>query len=380
MERRGLIFCMRFADDQGFVWRTVARLRDLVATHLDGFDCYIAFPELTGQSVHHFTTLVPVALDCYDFSPANKARIKSFVAEKDVAALIYMSALATTLDMKFLKSLGVATINTEEDSFDHRKKDNMVVSAAKYVVRHILHRQIHDLHIANAASQGTWLNHYSKIPAARITVIPNGIDCIKFSPPGRPPADDAVQPLESRYRWILCVSQARSEKRVDMIIRAAAEILKSEEFADTAFVYVGDGQMRPAWEELAASLGLADRFHFAGEQSDLAPYYRAAYVMVHAAERESFGLVLAEAMACGLPVIASAAAGPSEIIDDGVTGRLIGLDDETAFQQAIIAYLRDPALQACHGKAARARATSLFSIHRQAEQLATAIKATVGAR
>ena len=374
MDRRAILFCMRYPDDQGFVWRTVSRLRDMVAGNLDEFDCYIAFPELTGHSVHRFEHVQAVEIDCYTLAEDDKDRLRRFVEERNVAAIVYMSALPSTLDMAFLKSLGVATINTEEDSFDHAQRDPLFKKAAKFLLRRVLHRQIHDLHVANAASQGQWLASYAQIPKNRIVVVPNGIDCTHYVPP-----QSGTQPcLDPAFRWVLCVSQARAEKRVDLIIRAAARILKQDAFADVAFAYVGDGAMVPEWQRLARDLHIDHRFHFAGQQMDLLPYYQSATLMVHAAERESFGLVLAEAMACGLPVVACAAAGPTEIIDNGTTGTLVALHDEAGLRDAIEFYLRHPEVAEQHGKAGRERATQRFSIHRQARDFANAIRNTLG--
>jgi glycosyltransferase involved in cell wall biosynthesis len=100
--------------------------------------------------------------------------------------------------------------------------------------------------------------------------------------------------------------------------------------------------------------------------------------MAHAAERESFGLVLAEAMACGLPVVASAAAGPQEIVAQGATGQLIPIDDEIGFGTAIERYLSEPKLARLHGAAGRERVCAQFSIHRQARDIAAAIRRVAG--
>lgn len=372
--RKGILFCMRYPDDQGFVWKTIAQIRDATAGALNAFENYIAFPKLTGNPVHIFRHMEPVELDCYMLDPAGKSRLKQFVEEKGVVAIVYMSALASTLDMKFLRSLGVVTINTENDSFDHSQQDSSAKKIAKFIIRRLLHRQIHDLHIANAASQGVWLTSYAQIPKSRVIVIPDGVDCTYYTPREDERERGCLNPDN---RWVICASQSRAEKRVDWIIRAAAQILGQDEFANVRFVYVGDGPFLEQWRDLAKQLGLERRFHFAGAQSDLRPYYRSSSLMVHASERESFGLVLVEAMACGLPLVACAAAGPSEIVVDGKTGKLVGVDDEPSFRHAIEFYLRNPAIANKHGAEGRKRAEQMFSIDRQARDMARAILAVV---
>ncbi|MGB3166440.1 MAG: glycosyltransferase family 4 protein [Alteraurantiacibacter sp.] len=368
MTRRSILFCMRFADDQGFVWRTVVDLRDRVARLLPDYDCFVAFPKLTGNTAHAPKHLQPVELDCYRLSNTDKRALGSFVERSDTAAMVYMSALPTTLDMRFLRSLGVATINTEEDSFDHSQHDGLPKRLAKFVTRRLLKRQLHTLHIANSPSQGVWLRSYACIPDERLIVIPNGIDTERFSPAERTEHEDL---------HVLCAGQARSEKRIDTVIRCAARIFAQPEFDGTTFTYVGDGPMMVEWQAEADRLGLRERFLFAGAQADLVPVYRASDIFVHAAERESFGLVIAEAMACGLPVVASAAAGPSEIVEDGATGALIPVEDEHAFQAAIESYLRDPARIRAHGHAARERAVEHYAMERQAHDMAAAIRSAI---
>jgi len=363
--RKGILFCMRYPDDEGFVWRTVVKVRDRVAGLLTDYDSHVAFPQLTGNSAHSIANMRPVEIDAYTLAPADKANLRRFVREHDIAAIVYMSALPTTLDMAFLRSLGVKTINTEQDSFDHRIRDSFVRRAAKFVVRRGLKRQLHDLHIANSVSQRDWLRNYALIPPGRLTVAANGVDCDHFTPADGHRGPDRLN--------IICAGQSRAEKRVGMVLRVAARIFAQPEFDHVRLTYVGAGPMLEEWRALANDLGIADRVDFAGQQSDLLPFYRNADLMVHAAERESFGLVLAEAMACGLPVVASAAAGPSEIVADGETGRLIALDDEDGFVAAVEGYLRDPELIARHGAAARARAVERFSMERQVRDMAAAI-------
>lgn len=365
-----VLFCLRYPDDEGFVWKTVARLRDLVAGELAERRCFVAFPALTGRSVHHFEHLTPVQLDCYRLTKTDRIRLRQLVAAERIGVIVYMSALPATLDLNFLRSLGLVTINTEEDSFEHTRPDPPYRRWAKFLVRQLLKRQLHDLHIANSHAQGELLKHHAQIPPERLIVIPNGVDCARFSPRSA----EKAPILDPTRRWVISVSQARPEKRFDLILRCAARITSQPEFADVSFVYVGAGEQLEPWRRLAQEIGIGDRVHFAGRQEHLPPWYQAASLMVHAARRESFGLVLAEAMGCALPVVATAAAGPREVIEDGVTGRLVAIDDEGAFCTAIEQYLRDPQLARAHGQAGHERVNQRYSIHRQAAEIAAAIR------
>jgi glycosyltransferase involved in cell wall biosynthesis len=139
------------------------------------------------------------------------------------------------------------------------------------------------------------------------------------------------------------------------------------------FIYVGDGPPAVEWKRLASELGLEDVCVFAGRQNDLVPYYRAADLLVHAAERESFGNAIVEAMACGIPVVASAALGPKETILDGKTGAVIGLDDFAAFTQAVLRYVDDVEMTKMHGNNARAHVDTAYNVVRQSKEFAAHI-------
>jgi glycosyltransferase involved in cell wall biosynthesis len=139
------------------------------------------------------------------------------------------------------------------------------------------------------------------------------------------------------------------------------------------FIYVGDGPPAVEWKRLASALGLDDVCVFAGRQNDLVPYYRAADLLVHAAERESFGNAIVEAMACGIPVVASAALGPKETILDGKTGAVIGLDDFAGFTQAVLRYVDSPEIAKMHGDNARAHVDTAYNVVRQSKEFAAHI-------
>lgn len=106
-----------------------------------------------------------------------------------------------------------------------------------------------------------------------------------------------------------------------------------------------------------ARLGLGDVVIFAGFQVDAPRWMQAMDIIVHASDREPFGIVVIEAMALGKPVVAGAAGGPAEVITPGVDGLLAPFGDAKALAQALLRYLDDPALAArcAVGAARRAR-------------------------
>ncbi|MDN4053753.1 glycosyltransferase family 4 protein [Massilia sp. YIM B02763] len=366
----GVLFTMRYPDDTGYVWNYIAGVRDRASSHLkDRAATYMAFPRLTGNPSYQPGHMTPVELDCYDNSAAGRAAIEAFVRAHDIKVMVFMSALPQTVCLDLLRRLGVRTINTEDDSYDPSRRDGLAKRGMKFLLRRVLGRQQHDLHLANSAAQQQFLLDYQLLPPGRVVLMKNSVDCARFCP-GDQAAARAATGLDPDRFWLLAVAQARPEKRIDQLIRVVHAVAQARPQARIGFVYVGDGPPVAAWKQLAEELGVADRCVFAGRRNDVLPYYRAADLMVHAAERESFGLAIVEAMACGIPVVASAAAGPRETIVDGQTGALVDLHDFEAFTQAVLRYVDDDSMTKMHGNNARAHVDRAYNVVRHGKEFA----------
>jgi glycosyltransferase involved in cell wall biosynthesis len=123
-------------------------------------------------------------------------------------------------------------------------------------------------------------------------------------------------------------------------------------------------------QALCAAAGVADKMIFTGHISDMAPVYANADVVVHTATRpEPFGRVLIEAMAAGVPVIATNVGGPAEIVIDGETGLLVPAGDVAALAKAIQRLLTGINLCQRMGQAARRRVEDVFALKAQVEKL-----------
>lgn len=116
---------------------------------------------------------------------------------------------------------------------------------------------------------------------------------------------------------------------------------------------------------LRGSLNLADNVHFTGFRDDIPRIMASLDVVVHSASQpEPSGMVVSEAMFVGRPVIATDGGGVPEIIDDGVTGLLIPLNDPHAMTQSILCLYRDRPLAKRMGTAARQKAEEQFDLRR----------------
>lgn len=143
--------------------------------------------------------------------------------------------------------------------------------------------------------------------------------------------------LARRPPTVLAVGRLSSEKGMTDLLTAFALVRRPE----ARLVIGGDGPERSALEAQAVALGIADRVTFAGHV-DPTPYYRTARMVAVPSRTEAFGLVLVEALAHGLPIVATACHGPREILADGRFGRIVPIGDADAMARGIEATLDDP--------------------------------------
>lgn len=152
-------------------------------------------------------------------------------------------------------------------------------------------------------------------------VIPNGVDTRRFHPGGRQIHREQLRrSLGVTERDFLCLFASFSFwlKGLHYLLEAAAHLPLAR-----VLVVGEDRAYGERFQQLAVDLGLAERVRFVGAVPDLLPYYAAADALVLPTQYDSFGLVITEAMASGLPVVCTRAAGASELITDGIDGLLI---------------------------------------------------------
>jgi glycosyltransferase involved in cell wall biosynthesis len=143
------------------------------------------------------------------------------------------------------------------------------------------------------------------------------------------------------------------------LIEAAA--LLRRRVPEARFVCVGEGELRPRLETLARERGLLDRWIFAGFRHDLDRLIPAFTVFCLSSHMEGLGTSLLDAMAFGRPVVATAAGGIPEAVEDGVTGRVVPVRDPAALADALAEALADPARARAMGGAGRRRFEERFT-------------------
>ncbi len=134
----------------------------------------------------------------------------------------------------------------------------------------------------------------------------------------------------------------------------------------------------PELHRRAEALGVADRVKFTGQVPDARRLMGAMDVLVNASDNEPFGIVLIEAMALGIPIVAFASAGPTEIVADGRSGILVPPGDVRSLTTAVERLVRDRALRSQMGRAGHDLYQARFTASRMAEQITGALAAVAG--
>jgi N-acetyl-alpha-D-glucosaminyl L-malate synthase BshA len=157
------------------------------------------------------------------------------------------------------------------------------------------------------------------------------------------------------------VSNFRPVKRVQDCVRILAEVLRH---TPAHLVMVGDGPERGPAEHLARELGLERHVSFLGKQNHVERIIPLAHVLLMPSDLESFGLVALEAMACGVPPVATRVGGVPELITDSVDGYLEAVGDIVAQAARVVRLLTDDELHSRVSGAARRTATDRFCTDR----------------
>jgi glycosyltransferase involved in cell wall biosynthesis len=191
-----------------------------------------------------------------------------------------------------------------------------------------------------------------QVRSPQISVIPNGIDVdlYRAARPGRP------------ARRVITVANLRREKNHETLI-AAAGLLKAA-CPDLRYQVVGDGPRRHELEAFAHARGVADIVEFLGHREDVPALLAAADLFVLPSRSEAFPNGVIEAMASGLPVIATDVGGLRDLIEPGRTGVLVPPADPEALAAAVQSFVAAPAQAAALGAAARDTIQARYSFDR----------------
>jgi glycosyltransferase involved in cell wall biosynthesis len=196
------------------------------------------------------------------------------------------------------------------------------------------------------------------IPDDRITVIHNGVNLDYFRP--------ATEPLPGGKQIVLCIARLVPEKDHETLM--AAFSLVAARHPEAELWLVGDGPRRQAIRRLAQRLTPPLRLRLLPGQADLAPLLRQGSLLVLSSVEEGLPNVVLEAMAAGLPVVATDVGGLSEVVQPGETGWLVPPQNVPALADAVSHILAHDEVRRAFGQAGRKRVEQRFSLAAMVQQ------------
>ena len=264
-------------------------------------------------------------------------RVRSILKDEDFDIVHYHEPLVPGLPITLLRFHRGANVGT----FHAMARRNL----GYYYARPFLRRYFKRLHACIAVSLPA-RDFVARYFFGDYRIVPNGVDTTRFTPEGR------TLPWMRTDGTVTLLFVGRLEKRKGLGVLLDAYAALRRERDDCRLVVVGDGPLRNEYQEKVEDLGIPD-VHFAGRVSndDLPAYYRSADVFCSpAVSGESFGIVLLEAMASGLPVLASAIPGFTHVVDSGKDGLLVPPKQPRMWAQAIGVVLNDVGLRRSMGE------------------------------
>jgi len=221
--------------------------------------------------------------------------------------------------------------------------------------------------VLNAETRGELLGLGA--PPEKCHVVPNGIEVERFARVATPPRQDGV-------RHLLCVARLTEQKGHDVLLRALPAIRAAA--GPIVLTLLGEGPQRASLQSLAASLGVTEAVRFGGVVSDVIPYLAGASAFVLPSRYEGIPLALLEAMAAGVPVVASAVVGNRDVVRDGVDGILVRPEDPNALARGLVSILTNRETATRLAAAARVSVAARYSVASMLEQTLRVYRSALG--
>ncbi len=227
--------------------------------------------------------------------------------------------------------------------------------------------RVTDLSLTVSRGVRDYLIAQCALDPAKLRVVPNGVDLARLRP--RRPRTEVRRELglASEPRVVGLVARLDHWGKGHKEFFTALSTLK-DRYPIEALI-IGGGRREGEMRQLAAEMGLAGRVYFLGPRDDVPDLLAALDIFVLPSHSEGVSLALLEAMAAGLPVIATAVGGLPEVVTDGENGLLIPPQDPEALAQALARLLADPDLAKKLGESARRHVVANFSLERLGREI-----------
>ena len=228
-----------------------------------------------------------------------------------------------------------------------------------------LHAPLVERYVTVSRSLRDYLVERVGIRPERITTICNGVDTDKFRPAERKPVELLPASLQGEGLVVVgTVGRLQPVKDQQALLRAFAELVGEggPGAASARLLMVGNGPLREALEKQAQALGIAHLTTFAGDRTDVAQLLQCMHVFVLPSLAEGISNTVLEAMATGLPVLATRVGGNVELVQDNGNGALFEAGNVAALKRLLAGYLADPDMRRRHGERSRQLAVESFSL------------------
>lgn len=299
-------------------------------------------------------------------------------------------ALSAAMELRrFLRSQNVALVQTFFESSDlwtgpvaklfggtkliWSRRDMGILRQRKHALAYRLMARLPDKVFVVSEQVRNYTIAVDRVPAARVETLYNGLDLDRWS--------TAASIADPQSPIIVTVGNIRRVKGHDVLLRAAAIVIAK--FPSASFRIAGE-ILEPDYfaelESLAAQLGIADRVDFTGGVSDLPGFFSDATLFVLPSRSEGFSNAIIEAMAGGLPVVATNVGGNAEAVADGITGSIVPAEDVDTLAAAMLAMLEDPEHARAMGHAGKLRVQERFTTEAMMKQLTAAYSSLLGSK
>lgn len=207
-------------------------------------------------------------------------------------------------------------------------------------------------YVALSSEALLYLQRYIGVKADKISHICNGVDAEKFAP---------AQTMQTEKVIIGCVGRMEAVKNQQLLVKAVA-LASQQSLPSFEVRLVGDGSYANAIKSQIEALNISDKVVMLGNRSDVHRQMQEFDVFVLPSLAEGISNTVLEAMACGLPVIATDVGGNPDLVKDKYNGYLVSSDDAQQMADKIASYVQDADLRRSHGQHSRARVEKEFSL------------------
>ena len=249
------------------------------------------------------------------------------------------------------KALGVPVIYTEHNL--QERYHRLTRLASKLTWKH----QSYVIAVSDQVRDSIQRNHPHEVP---VKTVLNGIDCDQFQPLASTPEFRQSLEFEAEDIIVGTIAVFRKQKRLDRWLSIAKNLAGRD--PRIQFLLVGDGPLRDELEGLTHRLEISHRCRFVGLHSEIRPYLAEMDVFLMTSEFEGLPVAMLEAMACGVPVVATSVGGIPEVITGDSQGLVCRCDDLVCIEEAVLTLIENNDYRQQIGRAGRERVISSFGM------------------